>query len=89
MQQLNAAKDLLAIIRACAVASEYDDGIRLAYIAKRIDEFTAADLGDYAQAEQLKHQATLLGALMVAHHQAAQAQPATRTAPIVLGAVGS
>lgn len=87
--QLVDAKNLLAQIRGCAMANEYDAGIRLAWISKRIDEFSAADLGDYVQAAQLEQQAAMLGALMVAHHQAAQAQPATHAAPIVLGGVGS
>lgn len=83
--QLADAKNLLGVIRACALANEYDADIRLAYIAKRIDEFSAADLGDYVAAEQLKNQSTVLGALMVAHHQAAR----NHTAPIVLGGAGS
>lgn len=88
--QLVDAKNLLATIRACAVSGEYDAGIRLAWISKRIDEFTAADIGDYAQAQQLEQQAAMLGALMVAHHQAAtDSQATTYTAPIVLGGVGS
>lgn len=89
--QLVDAKNLLATLRGCAMANEYDADIRLAYIVKRIDEFSAADVGNYAAADDLKRQSDILGALMVAHHQAAQAQaqPVKQTAPIVLGGVGS